>query len=57
MLILNMRVEAGNISVWAILQGAAPLWMPLAGGRPIDQPEGRHAGERSTSDHEEVTSR
>ena len=57
MLILNMRVEAGNIGVRAILQGAAPLRMPRAGGRRLDEAEGGHAGERSTSGDEKFTSR
>jgi hypothetical protein len=53
MLILNMRVEAGNISVRAILQGAAALGMPRGGSRLgcslTDEAKGGHTDKRSTS--------
>jgi hypothetical protein len=56
-LILNMRVEAGNIDVWAILQGAAALRMAFTGGCRTGEAEGGHAGERATCGDQEVTSR
>ena len=56
-LIMRMRVETAHIVARAILQGAAPLRMPLGGGGWIDEAEGGHAGERSTGGHEEVTAR
>ena len=56
-LIMRMRVEATHIAARAILQGAAPLRMPLGSGRWTDEAEGGHAGERATGGDEEVTAR
>ena len=56
-LIMRMRVETTHIVARAILQGAAPLRMPLGGGSWTDEAEGGHAGERATGGHEEGAAR
>ena len=56
-LIMLVRVEARDIEARAIVQGAAALRMPLAGGGWIDEAEGGHAGKRPTGGSEEGAAR
>src|SRR5262245_58758375 len=56
--IISMCVETRDIQARTIEQRAAALRMALAGsGRLIAQAERRHASERATSSHQEVTPR
>jgi hypothetical protein len=56
-MVMPMGVEAGDVAARAVLQSTAALRMALAGGRPINQTEGRYPSKRSTGSDHEVTAR
>jgi hypothetical protein len=51
-----MRVEASDIGARAIVQGAASLGVPRAGGRLLNEAEGSHSSQCSAGGDEKFTS-